>query len=276
MSEKIKQTIRKLLRQKEGEEKLGNQGAAESFAAKVQELLFKYKIELADVEGIEDEANNPIIVDTVLPTEWGEEWLPKRVATTEGLAHIIAKHFFCRGLAMLDNNCVLFVGRQSDTVIAKAVFCRVMRTGLNICETEIAQAILSFTDQLDRDNPHYQDYGEAYRQRLERDLWAFRGGNESYRYSFFAGFNQSIESRLEANKSRLLEDHTSGTTALVLKRAEKDVDDFLRDRVKPTNDPIEDAGHRLRQDAFFTGSRYGRDVDISPNASKNLKGYGGE
>lgn len=238
--------LRKLLAQQRGEEALGNIGAAALFAEKIAELLIRHKLEFSDVERAEEEETNPLCYRKVYPEQWGDSLLPKRVVWTEGLADIIAKAFFCRGLALLESNCIMLVGRDSDIEIATEVFCKVMRTGLNLCEAAIAEAILNFRDELDA------------------KLWAFRGGNEDYRYSFFSGFNNTILQRLNALR-RDIEQATADSTALV--RCEKEVEDFVKDFIKPEESPLEEAARRIQRDAFIAGVEYGRSVDLSPDAA---------
>jgi hypothetical protein len=137
--------LKKLVNQKRGEEALGNYAAAEAFALKIQELLIKHKLDLSEVEREAEDSSNPLVTKEISPQAWGEDRLPKRVAWTEGLADIIASHYFCKGLALLESNAVLFVGREADVEIASTVFCYLMRTGLNICETELAERVLEYT-----------------------------------------------------------------------------------------------------------------------------------
>lgn len=238
--------LRKLLAQQRGEEALGNVGAAALFAEKIAELLIKHKLEFSEVDRAEEEETDPLCYQRIYPEQWGDERLPKRVAWTEGLADIIAKHFFCRGLALLESNCIMLVGRSSDIDIATEVFCKIMRTGLNLCEAAIAEEILNFKDALDA------------------KLWEFRGGNEDYRYSFFAGFNNTILQRLDTNR-RHIEQATSDSTALV--RCEKEVDDYVKEFIKPENVPPEEKFRRMQRDAFRRGVEYGRRVDLSPDAA---------
>ncbi len=255
MADKIKEKLRKLLNQKLGEEKLGNLGAAESFASKIQELLLKHKLEFSDIETPEEEINNPIEMETILPWDWGEEMLPKRVVWAEELGSIIAESLFCRCLAMVDANCILFVGRREDIAIAREVFVRVIRAGVAICETEIAEAILKFRDKLDA------------------ELWEFCGGNEDYRYSFFGGFNGSIRNRLEKDKARLLDQAGVGSTAIVL-RATKDVEDYVKEKINPQDTPAEEKIRNLRKDAYFSGAKHGQSVELSPDSAAKIKGKG--
>jgi hypothetical protein len=254
MSDKIKDKLRKLLNQKLGEEKLGNLAAAESFAAKIQELLIKHKLEFSEIESPEEERTNPIEMITIMPTAWGEEMLPKRVVWAEELGSIIAESLFCRCLALQDANCIMFVGRREDVKIAREVFVRIIKAGVSICETEIAKAVLAFRDGIDT------------------LLWEGAGGNEDYRYSFFHGFNGAIRVRLVKNKARLLDQAGVGSTALV--KATQEVDDWVTDKIKPDNVPPEDRYRQIRYDAFLKGNEHGSRVELSPDSANKPRAKG--
>jgi hypothetical protein len=240
--------LRKLLAQKRGEEALGNQAAAELFAAKIQELLIKHKLEFSDIDQGEEDRTNPILYRTVEPSAWGEDHLPKRVVWTEELCNIIAGQFFCQGLAMLESNCVMFVGREQDVEIAIEVFLRVLKTGLGLCEAGIAEAILAFRDSLDA------------------KLWNFKGGNEDYRYSFFVGFNNAIRDRL-THERRRIEQAAGDSTALV--RADQAVKDFVKDVLRPQDEAAEQVYRRVQRDAYNAGREYGSRVELRPDAAPN-------
>lgn len=243
---KVLDKLRKLLNQKRGEEELGNKAAAEAFALKIQELLIKHKLELSDIESKEEDETNPITYRTVSPEAWGEDHLPQRVLWTEGLASIIAAHFFCRGLALTESNSVIFVGRVSDIEIASKVFCRLMRTGLNICEAELADILLNCSE-------------EALRIATRLGAW---GKNEDFRFSFFAGFNASIALRLDKGR-RALALNAGSQTALA--RIEKGVDDYVANEFNPEDAPVDELEKRVMHDIFTMGAKHGAMIDISPD-----------
>lgn len=247
--------IKKLVNQQKGEERLGNKAAAEAFAVKIQELLIKYKIELADVEdGDGEPGSDPIITKILDPAAWGEESLPRRVDWTEGLCDIIAKHYFCRGLALLESNSLLFVGKEKDVDIAITVFCFVMRTGLNLCEAELAAKVLELDSE------------------IMRLFHKWDGGNDGFRLSFFAGFNQSIDHRLHKSRKQI-EQAVGNCTALV--RAEAELDQAVKD-LNPVTEEAKLV--QLSQAAFNTGAAHGAKVGLTPEdyANKQLEGRNGK
>lgn len=242
--------LKKLVNQKRGEEALGNFEAALAFELKINELLIKHKLELSDVERAEEDKANPLVTKTVEPQAWGEERLPKRVAWTEGLADIIARHYFCKGLALLESNAVLFVGRAADTEIAAGVFCRLMRTGLNICETELAVRVLEYT------------------RPGSLNFFLLPPPSAShFRYSFFCGFNSTIMARLNAQRERHTLNAGSQTT---LMRCEKEVEDYVNDELRPSKEDINEEFKAPDRDTFWLGMEKGREVSLDPEETKRL------
>ena len=57
--------LRKLIAQEKSEREIGNLAAAETFAAKAQELLTKHKLDMTEVEFAEEEANEPVIGECI-------------------------------------------------------------------------------------------------------------------------------------------------------------------------------------------------------------------
>lgn len=239
--------LKKLLSQQEGEERLGNQAAAEAFASKVQELLIKHKLELADVMGHATPTDDPLITLHIEPEEWGGEYVRKRDSPAEGLLSVICENFFCRGLTLLESNVLMVVGRRSDADIAKEVYCRIRKVSVSICEASIAEMILKQTDNFDA------------------RLWELTGGNERFRWSFYAGFTYSLKQRLERERDALK--LNAGETAALV-RMTKDVDDFVKDEHNPADAPTEEPEHEIRRDAFIKGSIHGNSVSIKKESKQ--------
>lgn len=236
--------LRKLLRQQKGEEALGNIEAGAAFGAKIAELLTKHKLEFGEITE-EEERANPLIYIWVSPEEWGEATLGKRVQFSEELAAGIAPYYFCQGLADLESNRVLFAGRSGDVEICRAIFLRLMRLGVALCEVELAGEIARIEDD-----------------SLEQMLWRFYNSNTKFRRSFLAGYNFKIKERLQMEKERI-ESNAGDCTALV--RATKDVEKFVDTVLNPNKD-APNFEQSLDNRAFTMGRKHGESVQLRPNA----------
>lgn len=240
MARDIKEQLRKLIKTELNFREIGNTKAAETYAAKIQELLIKYKFELSEIEDYEEDKTNPLLYKVLTPEKWGEAVKPGRTETTEDLAKIIAENFFCRLLVYIDNNALIFVGREMDVKIATYVFIVVMRTGLATCEIELFKL---------SDNPIY------------RPGISIRDFTDDYRYSFFCGYNGAISRRLENQKTKLQLESSTGGAALV--RFQKEVDDFVNKELKPESDAERFAYREAKlREAFTSGAVAGDCVPL--------------
>lgn len=236
--------IKKLITQAEGERDVGNIQAAESFAVKAQELLSKHKLELTDLERIEEDEKNPLTYEMITPDLWGDSEQKSRVEHTEDLAACIAKAYYCRILAVLETNNLIIVGRQADINITKAILANVMRAGIVNCELELAKATLRISE-IEGAATH----------------WGKTGGNKEFRFSFFSGFNQRINARLE-KAFNIIQENAAGSQALV--KASKEVDEFV-DKLDPVRDEPLPYRAVLMETAYYRGMDYGSSVNIFPN-----------
>ncbi len=244
----IMEKIRKLMKTELDFRGAGNEGAADNYAAKIQELLIKYKLELSDIEIEEENETNPLKYETIKPETWGEQTRGLRVEATEDLAKVIAENFFCRLLVFFDNNALIFVGREKDIEIAVYVFAFVMRSGIVSCEIELAQTLIKNYSDTPGESP--ASWGEKF--------------NDDFRYSFFCGYNGRIAMRLREQRQRLELEAATNSAALV--RIEKEVDDYLTE-LKPGKEerlPYREAAIRS---AFEKGIVYGDEVDLTAKSA---------
>ncbi len=108
--------IAKLHAKAESCEDLGNQEEAAAFAAKVQELLTQYKLDLTEVAIAKLDTEDPM--GRGYTKDWGE----RRVLWQETLGQAVAKAHFCRMLVITSSSMLVYVGRGTDREIAVWVF----------------------------------------------------------------------------------------------------------------------------------------------------------
>lgn len=245
MREKAIEKLRKLVKAQMVEEAAGLEGAAQSYAAKIQELLIKHKLEFSDIDTPEEEEDsNPVVYVTIFPQEWGDDRLQKRVAATEELAQYVAPHYFCKALAMLESNCVLLVGRREDVDVCRGVLTRLMQTAITLCEVALSEEILALGED-----------------ELARLLWRMSNNNAKFRRSYLHGFNYRIKERLDKERKRI--ETELDCTALI--RMTDAVDRFVDDVIKPVNVSAEDADKSIDMRAYGKGFRQAESVTIRPD-----------
>lgn len=244
LTDKLLRRIKKLLLQSEGERELGNSQAAEQFAEKAQELLTKYKLDISLLDGLPEDAANPLVYELITPITWGENLKDLRVEYTEDLGATIAEAFYCRMLAVNENNCLIIVGRKSDIEVAKIVLARVMREALSGCERELGLLVLRLSD-------------------LPGGFtsWKKSGGNEEFRFSFFCGFNRRVKERLR--RKREIMENENKSTALVLKKSDKEVEDFVKTLNPNIDEPLPERAV-IMETAYFRGMDYAERARLFP------------
>jgi hypothetical protein len=116
--------LNKLIAHEKSARKIGNVAEAEAFAAKIQELLFKHKLDMTDLEYSEDEANEP--VDAEFVSEYDLTGTRRNTDKSQGwvgvLINAVAKANFCRAIGSRKGNGTTLVGQPTDRATAKALF----------------------------------------------------------------------------------------------------------------------------------------------------------
>lgn len=121
--ENVIDKLRKLMAMQESAKKIGNLAEAEAFAAKAQELLTKYKLEMTDVEYAEQEAAEPIMGEFFSARELLNLSVKKRHDNWIGiLINAIAEANFCKVIRSVNSNAFRLVGRATDRTTTKNLF----------------------------------------------------------------------------------------------------------------------------------------------------------
>lgn len=120
--QKIIDKIVKLQQQADGEAKLGNSAAAESFAAMANKLLLDYELSASDLDYKRNSEKDPVIEKYVDFGKHNMKVCKTRIWWQEELANLIANAHLCRVLIIPGSNRVVFVGTQSHATVAEYVF----------------------------------------------------------------------------------------------------------------------------------------------------------
>lgn len=131
--------LKKLIASEESERKIGNREAAEAFAGKAQELLFKNKLEMSDLELAEEEAAEPI-ADEIMSAA---ELLNLSSSRSENWAGVlingICKPNFCKVIRSRPNVFTV-VGRKSDRTAVMTLFVYLSKACIEMAPREAAAA----------------------------------------------------------------------------------------------------------------------------------------
>ena len=135
---RIVEKLRKLVEHERSARGIGNLEEAETFAAKIQELLVRHKLEMSDVEYRAEEEDEPVLKEFIPAEEWTgvsstlrlKNWIGILVAT-------VAKANFCQ--AVRSGKGIYLVGRQSDREASKLMFQYLYEIAVEVAPRE-AQA----------------------------------------------------------------------------------------------------------------------------------------
>lgn len=232
--------VRKLIEQERGERAVGNSAAAALFAEKVQELCIKYKLERADVEGVQVN-QDPIADFTIFPDRHGYKQQWRRVKWQEDLAAVVAHAHFCQILLIPGSNVLSFAGRRSDREIAGYMFVYLVRK----CEELLKVARKSARRRAGFATSFRIAFTEAIALRYRQK-------------------RREVEERLQREAGR----DTGGepcASLIVLRDAHKAVADWVNENVKKTAKDINgDVSHNL--DGYMAGRKHGQNVSLDANA----------
>ncbi len=119
---KMIEKLIKLQTQRQGEADLGNEAAAEAFAAMCNKLMLEYELNPSDLDYARATDNDPVIEMQVQNHLYNIEVSKVRVAWQESLAMGIAKAHLCTILIRPGSNAIYFVGTRSHATVAEYVY----------------------------------------------------------------------------------------------------------------------------------------------------------
>lgn len=217
--EKMLVKLRKLSNKEADARERGSMAEAETFAAKIAELLALYNLAMADVDAVDLETSEPIVQVVVDPRQHNYKYVRKRVAWQEDLARVIANNFFCKWLLRTGSNYIWFVGRK----------------------TNVEQAIYTYTFLVrEIERISYKAYCDAYSLCVKqgRSVQEVAG----YQPSFRAGAVDGLAIRFREDRKKLEQGHGDFTDyaldtknlesrfALVRKTEAENVEEWLRQK----------------------------------------------
>jgi hypothetical protein len=201
--------IRALLAVHRSAKEIGSEEESQAFAAKVQDLLARYKLSLSDVDYEELKTAEPIIEKDVDFESAGLPIKKARVQWQEVLAYIVSNSYFCRSLIRTGSSRIYLVGKKDDVETAEQVFLYLARVASNLAEKE------------------YVAY--FHKMRKQGRVEAARG----YRSSYLRGFCNRLFERFEEEKEKLQVEWAANQKALIrLTDALVIVDEHIKDYKK--------------------------------------------
>lgn len=123
---KLLSKLAKLKAAQEGEAKLGNEEAAQAFAAKLNDMLLQHELTMSDVEWAATHDDEMVELGADLEKH-GIKRARVRCAWQEALASVVAEANMCQVIVRKGTNRVAFVGTRAHAAIAEYSFCVLAR-----------------------------------------------------------------------------------------------------------------------------------------------------
>jgi len=256
MDNSILETLHKLKAKADSLLEVGNQEEAELFAAKVQELLLRYKLTMSDVETAAQDRDDPIEKEVQPPVTKGAKWWAL------DLAKVVSEAHFC---LRFDNRsqpgAISFVGRKSDREVAIYMFIYLVRA-MQQLEKEARKLLEK------EKNARIAAVYEAITTGKEPPKFDTLLEVTEFTDAFYRGFTTAIKERYEAQKVKLTE--TYGGTALVV--ANKAVSTWVQNNMRFSYSGKLYGGGLSNQMGQSAGRQAGQSVELGRRGVSNKGG----
>jgi hypothetical protein len=258
--EKLLDKLGKLKRMADGAELLGNEEEAQAFAAMLQRLLIKHKLQMSDVQYDAHLKEEPV---EEFPCGGGKfvckgkqrfyekypdvEVVARRIEWIENLAGVIAQAYSCRILIVKGRSTVYFVGRKSDVQIVEYMFITLQRTAEKIAHSE------------------YKKFRHQMR-KLDGGGGAFLHRTHGFKGSFLEGFVMRLMQRLNEEKRKMEQDNSGMALMRINKEAlavNQYIDDKYKDK-KPATSLARNKG--FNREGYERGKKLADGMNLNANA----------
>lgn len=219
--QKLLDKLVKMQDARDGEARLGNEAAAEAFAAAINRMLIEHELSPTDVDYARTRDDDPIVELSTDLSKYRIETRKVRVAWQETLARIVANAHLCTFLIHSGSNSIIFVGTRSHATVAEYVYGTLVPAAQKMCDAA------------------YHDYGME--SIAEFGKWKAR--EPGFRESWMAAFTERIRERFdEARRAAVAQaavDVPGGTSQALMRldgqliRVRKYVDDKFRGKASP-------------------------------------------
>ena len=201
MSEAILNRINKLNKMAESAKDIGNEAEAAAFAQKVQSLLMEHKLDMTEVDGLDDDNLN-FQIDEELFT-WDIGTSNKRSHWLQRLAVYVTNYNGCRLCVMSGTNSVYIIGTQESRAVVCYLLNVLSRFGKESLEKEYRKAYYQAKKQ-----------GKTYLMK-------------NWRRSFANGYVNTIGLRLKEEHDRFMSEHVSERGLVVLDQEKLALEDYM-------------------------------------------------
>ncbi len=244
----IVEKLTKLLAHAKSAEEIGSLAEAQSFMAKVQEMLSRHRLSMADLmDGAErDEAIDADLVllrDLKISTRSLQPWL-------QSLASATTAANGCRVCYDPNRKAFMFLGRNVDRKVAISLFLYLVALGNRLCSKEAAvvraRARRVAVDACGKGSLPFV----ARRIRQWKD-------------NFLDGYSYAIGKRLVEQNNATVQEHATGAALVLMKNDLARIDSYIAQTLKAVQSDISHRAIAFRG-AFSAGYLAGSSSSLTP------------
>lgn len=210
-SDRILEKLKKIKSHAESAASIGSQTEAETFAAMLQNLLDKHKLEMTDLEYEEEQRAEPVGSHRIDYSQYeGVKLRRTRVAWIEELANIVARAHHCQILVHSGSSRITLVGRKTDVEVAEYMFIVLHRAAEKLADQEYAKFSIECVNECEEcgDPKSTHRSGGTWQHEFKPNWARCRG----FRPAFLQSFILRLERRYNEELEKL---RNTGCTALV-------------------------------------------------------------
>ena len=206
--------IKKLMEMAKSAQEIGNTHEAAAFGARVQQLLRSYKLEMAEVQDIDLNADDKIEVDSEY-FAWDEAGIARSKHRSHwllALTYYVCEYNNCKCHGAINSNMVAIIGTESSRAVVTWLLVTLSRYGREAMEASYRKE-------------YYKAKKLDSEQGTNINVYEMKG----YRRSFVSTYVSTVGMRLKAQYDSDNAEVVSSRGLMVLNKEKDAVDAFLSD-----------------------------------------------
>jgi hypothetical protein len=252
--EKILDKLAKIKAMSESAKAIGNEAEAQAFAAMLQQLLLKHKLDMTDVQYAAEMKEEPIIEQSAqrmykagkeVYADFPEvEVVQRRKLWAEALASFIAKAYASRILVTEGCSVITFVGHRSNVQIAEYLFLTLVRSA----EKMSNNAAKAFRAK------HRSEFGSGVTP-------------QGYRESWLEGFSARIAQRLQEERDSFGKQESQCVALVRVDKEAKQVESYVNEKFTKLAKAVKQS-RNFNHSGWQQGRKAADQVNLKANAMK--------
>lgn len=244
MENRMLEKLKKLIKKQESAQAIGSIAEAETFATKIQELLAKYNLDMADVDMTDDEREDNMTEEymrSMLPVIGGESALD--------ILHAIAKFNWCHvySIGGKSHDKMVIIGTKANVEVCKYIYEIVSRVFVDKCK-------------------------ECFKKYVKEEEYLFEDrdkpvGYDTYARVFIKGAAKGLRDKLRAEQEKFVTKNENAFAVMTTNSV------MLKEHAKTLGkmQPTRKSNLSNVSGAFYSGKKVGSNVSINKGVTGTTK-----